>query len=812
MITQSANAKKQFKKFAPKISVLAVMMAMLSACQSTNGIQASTPKASVQPVLSFEESVATAKNAKASLLTAMERHLSAERYIVSSYQTKIAPLHDKNSPDAAADTLWGSVIKTNAYKEYHDTQAKNEQIYRSHDQYLAMMADDLPHLRLYDELNGTTPANPISHADASGEQYADMTRQAIQQGEELRSCLTDVSIKLDDLVEGNPQIDTQDGKVLAQFAQIDDCIKQSDEQIAKLLPSMQGYAKSDLQAVRQCANAYRQDVRSALSKNRQQKSFSGDFYDYYDLAWIVYARCANAISQGYELEPERYLGVSQRTVLKNLFEHRCMLNGTQAFANLREQGKDFANHISDFMAVQRDSEQCEQDGWYQLLEKKELSPLIEQGTIAQMSQHNSELREEFASQEREEEQLGWFDAYKKMKQQSHTQQSNTPSNAQPTASLPPQIGVYANMVMSALDHAKKTPEQTLAKNLYQHDRSMVYVLSHHQPDKKRLQQLVIFEQASPTSKVQISLPVRTDFMQSKFSVDTSAILPILALSPQHALLPQEVPEGIMHFGLPKKLQGVIATERIYTAVNRAILLGLQNTNDELFTPVDASQDAYAKSLKAGRVIKLNLDMREYGRFLAMIGKEVASELKQHLDHQDLTDQPEKLAEYKRLIDDWALINQGHHTADVGGLFAMIDGILPIKMYDSLYYYLDKDGKLLGMTQIQSASDHMSHTKTTIVGRSQYGKQAFDQHAFAGQFTNAFTQMEQQHFDGNAWLKDAIEQNRLQTLAQKHRTTDEQIDTLLQLLQSLEQGQNQAEQDGQDLPETSSPINHNQADR
>lgn len=796
------------KNFLPKLGVLAVMTAMLSACQSTGAINHTTSQTPIHNKavarLSIEQSLSAAQTAKSSLVAALTRHLAAERYVVSSYQTKVFPLHSTDSPDAQADTLWSSAIKTYAYKNSHDTQSKSGEIYRSNDEYLAM-ADDLPYLRLPDELAGVLPDDAVSKEVGMSDDYQGFLRQVRAETDSLYSCLADESIALDNLVKQEPTINDGHISIKESFANIDGCIKQADESFAKLQTQAQSYAKSDMIIVRQCAASYRQDIRLALSKQRQHQSLDGEFYDHYDLVWHGYARCMDQVRAGGNLEPAAYLGSRRINVEVDLLEHRCATLTTQAHHALRQNGKNHAQHGQEYLAEYRNYAQCLQDGLYQLSKKDKPSPTIELSSISQISSQLGDLRTELLYGQENTQSIGWLDAYKQMKQQGITQ--NPPSNTTPAnpESLPPQIGVYANMVMSALDHAKQTPEQTLAKNLYQYDRSVVHTLTHHQPSQKRIEKLVVFDQESPTSKVQISVPVRLDFNQAKVSVDASAGLPLLALAPNFALLPSDVPEGIMHFDLPKELQAVVPADMLYLAVHRAILFGIQNTQDELFTPVDASQDAYAKELKATQVIKLNLDLREYGRLLAMIGKEVAKDLKHHIDQQDFADKPAKIQRPKKLIDDWSVINQGYHTADAGGLVAMIDAILPIKLYDSLYYYLNAKGELIGIQQIQSVNDHFSNIKVTIVGRSQYGKQAFDQHQFAASFAQSLAQMDKQQFDGAAWIKDNIQTTRLQAMAKEHRSPEnQQLTELFKLLQEATKEDEQNKQDEQTAPNQPTP--------
>lgn len=366
----------------------------------------------------------------------------------------------------------------------------------------------------------------------------------------------------------------------------------------------------------------------------------------------------------------------------------------------------------------------------------------------------------------------WFDHYKKMKTantpyKGDISADDLPINV-PTEQLP--AGLYGNLMSAMLDYMKQSQAQLDAKNLYQYDNSTITVLSHHVPAARKIDMLMALDYHSAALDQSVQLPVSLDFEHDRAVADVSAALPLMAfIAPQHTPLPQEIPNGLMRFSLPKTLDGALPMSVVYDALNRSLVQSLAEFDSESFTPVDAHHDAYAKELGASSVIKLNFDSKAMGKQAGVALKILANELKAYVDaHPDKYTAQGKFdaSKIKQAIDDWLLINQGYHSDDLGSIFALVESVLPMNFNGSIYYYLDSRGRMIGMQSVQAIKQPMLNVSLQTIGQTRYSDQPF-RHAYADKLAQSFTGDAK---DGNAWLANIRQENKLARLAAQQRAS------------------------------------------
>ena len=174
----------------------------------------------------------------------------------------------------------------------------------------------------------------------------------------------------------------------------------------------------------------------------------------------------------------------------------------------------------------------------------------------------------------------------------------------------------------------------------------------------------------------------------------------------------------------------------------------------------------------------------------MIAKKTAINLKQYVDNHpdfypDITKQTDKKPtqksqeqkmqtdKIKKAIDDFALFSSAHRANDVGGLFQMLEGLIPFSLTQNSYLYLDNTGKLIAVQTFMAIDDDIQDISHQMVNQIRFDKTIFDTHPLAGKFAQAFDKTAPKPtFDGTTWLKHKIDEHRFQSQAELARMDDD----------------------------------------
>lgn len=776
-------------KFHLKPCVLFVTFAMLSACQTHQTSQATPSVATITPVnakaLFSESKQSLSYGAKTEFLRALEAHLAKERYAVSTSYYQALPMSNQNV-DKDAESIWTSAMKVSEYKRNPPSDPEFES-YRTAMDYLYPKTDGIevdksaePYLRYDDEKSGKS-VDTVSREVGMSEDYGAISEEINNLHYTTRSCIGEHSSSLDDLIQDNPNATDQNAKVKAIKQDLKACQTEFDQQARELLKQAQGYQKSDIKHLQMCVSHYQKGINDILKSTRMPKSLSGDDYDRYDIIYENYRLCTDVYQNSVALEPHSYIEEGTNRQLLDMIASTKECKAQSVYAQ-QNSGKSYGKDGQFFLQSHFDSISC--------IDRR-LHEALETDKVPEPVTNINEMR----SRESEQEMLaydikyddsgskyrglsGWVQAYRELKQ------SDKPADdPKMDVDLPPIMGSYGGMVAMMLDHLKQTSEQTTAQNLYQYNNTTLTSLARHNPDAKRLDRLWSYDFVSPTATQSVQLPVSFDFGVGVANADVSALLPVMAVaSPKHALLPKDVPNGQMFFKLPDEIAKKIPTDVIYGAVQRGVLFAYGNLHDEKFTPIDIANDPFAKSVGAKRAVKIEIGSKELGKFLGAVAKTVVQDLKTYVDKhpEHYPDVPAKTNDrankvkkgdpktdkIKKAIDDFATLNGAYRTSDVGGLFQIIEGIAPFSMDNVNYVYLDAQGNILAMQNLNTIDDQLRSVHMQTVSQVHYDKAKFDQHALSTQFTQTFAT--KPTFDGTAWAKSAIEDVRLKSEARKAR--------------------------------------------
>lgn len=742
-----------------------LVVCVLTACQST---PKTTDAQSAKEVFARFEYKHT--HPKTTLTKAMARHLSDERYSVLSYYHQTRPM--ALSPlDEHSDTLLETIIKT---EEHKSTASQYTNVYRTHDEYFA---EDGLYLRYYDEKNGTLPQEGYDLSRSTGLenniQYAD--KQVRGFAGRYRGCVTAISHDVDDLVRKNPAIDINHPSIKNRLNRLDVCLQRSNETYALLFENPTTYQALDLDYIKNCAGRYRQNLSHALDKNRTIARYEDDDYDVYETVYGNFAVCDAGFEMGYRLDPVYYTESSYTHArIEQIHQNRlCALqNGdeqnalSQAKQNYATDPKAYATAFYRYFEC-LDKAMLGSDG-----EREPVLPTSFDSAQAQYELYKEWLEFNDGNEDNEQaDEPSWFDVYFAMKQE----------NKKPSADLPSIFGIngrYGAMASDVLNLIKKTPNQALAKNLYQHNNTQLSIISHHQPKDKRVSSVLAMEFDAPTASQRFVVPFYADFKNEQFFGDVSPLFPVMAvLDPKNTPVFDDVP--FAQFKLPQEL-AVVPLTVFYDALQTGYQQALVELAASNFSEVTLTTAPLSDEFGATQVIKLSLGSKEMGQVMGVMAKQLERDLSAFIDNnptlfddakQEANEVNEKrqtkqLA-LKNFVKKWTLINQGYQTGDVASALQIIEGVLPIKVAQNHYYYLDNRGKLVAHVVQSEFSRTLTHTQDVQLMVARFNKPAFDRHPLKPQLLTQNT-LPAKPFILNDWLSVAKKESQYKKLAQEAR--------------------------------------------
>lgn len=810
--------------FLVRASVLGVALAMLSACQSIPTKKSDVSWHAYQPIKAsevFGQHQNTKEfTAQARLVRAMAEHLSKERIVSSEYYTQEVPSLLQESLDKDADPLWVTIAKVRDY-QYEAPEEKNY-AFRQMSDY---SDEEGLYLRYYDEVAGTTPTPDydLTRLDGLAKGY-ELNAPVQRLHKQYRSCVKRASYELDSLVKQNPAITINHASVKQVSEDLSACLLKADTKGKKSLAKLTGYQAQDVEYLRHCVSGYRQDLMSVLSPNRTQKRYEGEAYDLYDTVYGHYAVCNMGYVASFHSEPNWYLNEATKTELELSTQIRqCALTTNQ---NKAQKG-DYAttpeamaqNFYGYFSCLDGAIEAVYNgdDGENVSAVDVLRSPSVPT-SMADVETKYALLKEVVEEKEQEiystdEEEQGeyrgflqsMFGTYFDMKK---AELANKDEDKKP--SLVGIGGLYGAVASEFLTTMKRTPEQMTARNVYQYDNTRIQVLSHHNPKTYISQAVLAMDFESPTASQSLKLPMQANFATGQVLVDTSAILPMMmwVLPPEHVPMPDEFQGqvGLMAFRIPEELTDIVPSDVIYHALQKGVVQGLSELNANIFTAVDISDDPFAKRFGATQAVKATFDATQVGELVSLVSKQVIKDLSAYVENNpdiyngkvdsSSLSVAEELAQksrqkhakkIKELVEQWALLDKGYVSADVGGILGAILGVAPINIYQSNYYYLNAKGELVGQMARADIDSRVVGAKTQSIALTHYGYEPSElaRHHLAP----SLLAEDKGAFDGNAWLSEF---SKVKTLQEQARLLRESYEETTENLENADDGESSTE--------------------
>lgn len=697
------------------VSAIAMLMSgvLLSACQSI-------PTPNHTSTITHATQVSPSQTAKQAFISSLSHHLNSERYAVSSTRYVAEPLYISDI-DKEADSAWTTATKVMAFKDkarYDDYLA--DMPFMTYDDYFGWSGElgELPYLRYGDDEDAHTVTRTVGMSD----EYQAVSAQILDLYAEINDHLLSADARnfLNDKGQFNQNAFKKD---LLDFD------KKINQTANELLKVAQGYQISDIRHLQSCVSDYK-NQKLTLTKNIKSHTELDNIVEALYRLEMSSSHCAVAVWYDTQLEPSYYINdASEQTLNTHLAQKQCLAKLVSTNRQLFSEGKNHHTHADDFRDNLMQYSECD-------------------GSVVEPSTYHDTDRYEGVS--------GFIKAYKDMKAQDADQSSVDVSSALPA---------YLRMgMLGSLLNLKQTPEQTVAKNLYQYQNLSLSGLSHHSPTTQVVRSLYSIDYDTPTIVHSAQFPLMFDHNKGELNADVSALLPLMALiAPKHAPMLKDVPDGLVSFTLPQELREQIPTDVIYRAINDGIVAGVNALHSEKFTPVDFRDDLFAKEVGASRVIKITLGSKELGTLYGVIAKHVGASLNTYVQENpayypntsdETDDNPNKI---KQLIDNFTTLNGSYHSSDVGGLLQVIEAVMPFSLDGTAYVYLDSSGKIIALQNISHIQDQISHTTTQSIQQIRYDKKLFDKHLLSRQFNDTFSKTAQ--VDGTAFFTRLLEEQK-----------------------------------------------------
>lgn len=809
------NSVQKNKQWLLKSGVLALSVGILSACQ-TMSLQGKDSAGDIDPNQPTKEQVIKpfskqdfsrasdfqAKSAKQKLTGAMSALLNSERTAMTEYYYQAEPTEQKGSLNAGSDSLFTTILKMFDYSKSEETpETELTKPFRTMADFTPLGESDKPllYLRYYDEVEGTTPAKDynLSRLDGMSERMQATDAVVYQLNKGYQACVQSFSYEMDGLVDANPAITSDDKAVKSALATFDDCTKEQDIIANRLrTKEISAYHRQDMAMGHICASNYRRSLVDALSAKRTQKRYDkkDGSYDAYDSVYAQYGICHSVFMNGYRSDPVVYMNNGDtKWRLEGLKEARaCGLEFTDGVATLYQAGMSYRTHAKEHQGLVYAHMDCLMDSAEKVYNEEgdHSAKLQTYETPTNRFEMAKALKmyQEIASEGRTTPSLsseteaksrvgGMFDKYFSMKKEELAKESKGEQSAEPKLDG---LGgnVYQRVAGEMIKSFKQTPAQISAQNYYAYNNTKVTVLSYHNPRTYRADVLMSLDFESPTAVQSVQVPFSQDFKRAKMAMNVGAGLPIMsALAPAQTPLAKDFKDevGVVNFALPPELQEIIPLNVVYDSAIKGFVAGLGELHDSNFSAVDIKDDSFAKRQGASYAVKVNLNLQQAGELLAFVSKQVVRDLSQYVDkHPELYAQKptenlgvadsiatqkanERKQKLKTAIEKWALLDKGFVSSDVGGLFQVIDGILPINYYQSNYYYFNHQGRLVGQLVRQDLDDNVSKARTRVVAMTSFKATDFHNHHLS---KRVMPLVDSFSFDGNGWVR---EQRRLADL-------------------------------------------------
>lgn len=678
------------------------------------------------------------------LLRAINKHLTSDHVSVTQLRHHAVPFIKEGSVDAASNSLLRTVFEMFAAKlEQRDGDDYDEEYseppFRSEEEYL--QDPDALYLSYIDEMNGTKPSPDYNIDRATGMQddFVERTDLIKEYIDATNDCVIDYSYELDTIVDNDPKLTESNSELTQLKDNYNKCMTESKAGYKEEIEQAQGYQRQYLELQNRCVTQFDSRLNDILSPNRQPKQID---YDHYDSIYESYDICYSAVSSRYQMEPSNYLyyGLSKNNLEYQKEKVGCADSLQSDHNKLAQQGISYKNNPKAYADIYYQQSDCKANAYnkvyYSDVEDTAELTEAEDSTANDNIDLGSETSSNYSNVLEQDRQLVQY-------------------NDDDYEDEDEQVGYggvsrYSEVVDKMFSWFKRTPAQIEAANLYNYQYLSVNSVSEYNASQRQLKSVYSYDFASPTMLSSMQLPIAFDFSAGQVVFDPSAMLPVVALvMPEDAPLPEEMTSTTVKFDLPKEIVAELPPEVVFDILVDSVQKSLSELDSQYFTPIDISEDTYARQIGAKRGIKVNFGSKETGEMVGGLVKHMSHSLNEYLETH-----PEQFPDDSAIraqIEKWQKMNINYQTDDAGSILQLIEAVGPVSFNKVNYYYLDNQDRLIGKQVRTKVGGDFMGSESTFLTQTRYDSISFRQHPLARLFNESFARYAPAPMDGNAWI-------------------------------------------------------------
>lgn len=692
----------------------------------------------------FDDKINPSVDSKAHerLLRAFNKHLTSDHVSVTQLRHHAVPFIKEGSVDEASDSLLRTIFEMFAKKleqESYGEEEVSEPAYRDEEEYLE--EPSAPYLNYMDEINGTKPSADYNIDRATGMEsdFVELTDTIIDYLDETNDCVIDYSYDLDSIIADDPKLANSTSDINELKQTYEQCLTQSKTDYKDQIAKAKGYQRQYLNLQNQCIKQFDTRLGDILSPNRQPKEID---YDHYDSIYESYDICYSAVYYRYEMEPSYYLyyGLSKNNLEYKKERVLCAASLEAAHNNLAQRGITYKTNPKAYADIYYEQSDCDANAYNKVYYANDDEADISLDDTA--AEADAASTEEDYDNYEDTDQLDPYNDYDYDDEESEDDDGGYGGYSG--------ISRYSEVVDKLFNWFKRTPAQIEAANLYNYQYLSVNSVSEYNASSRQLKSVYSYDFASPTILSSMQLPIALDFTAGQVTLDPSAAMPLVAiLMPEDTPLPEEMTSHTVKFELPKDVAAELPAEVVFDIFIDSVQKSLSELDSQYFTPIDVSEDVYARQIGAKRAIKLNFGSKETGEMVGGLVKHMAQGLNDYVEaHPDQF--PDDSA-IRAQIDKWQKLNVSYQTDDAGSILQLIEAVGPISFNKVNYYYLDSQDRLIGKQVRTKVGGDFMGSESTFLTQTRYDMTSFRKHPLARLFNETFGSTAAPAIDGNAWI-------------------------------------------------------------
>lgn len=205
------------------------------------------------------------------------------------------------------------------------------------------------------------------------------------------------------------------------------------------------------------------------------------------------------------------------------------------------------------------------------------------------------------------------------------------------------------------------------------------------------------------------IPVLVDMNELSITFEPDIILPMASI-----LFDKELPEDLagksVKLYIPEDLKQNIPLVLLKDSLIKSIGQAYGDIDPEKFS--DVLIDEYARSIEAKRVIKINMNSRDFGFLLGRTLKYWTADLQKiSKQHPEYIENNEDFRLALELFSTW---NKIYRADDLAKIAQLVETILPISYQGYNYYYFDKNNQLIAYRKINSYHSNLLNAKAKTI--------------------------------------------------------------------------------------------------